>query len=342
MNPTEQVTKLIQDWTNNIPLIIIGSGASVPFNLPSMWVLGDYLKKNIAFTEPENQRQFEEFKNHFDLHNDLEKTLLDIQVNQTVLLEIVARTWELINKYDLEAYDGIITKKIDLPLATLIKYLLKSANKKLTIVTTNYDRLVEYAASIAGAFICTGFFQNFIGLFSNLIQNNNFSKALGFNGQVNIWKVHGSLDWFKADSGEDVQIPLRPNVPTGFNPSIVTPGLSKYFQTHNEPFRTIFTQSDNEIEKANGFLCIGYGFNDEHVQPKLITQIKNSKPIIVITKKLSLKTKQLIIDNNCKNYILMEEGSNPQDTKVYTSKHGEFVIANCSYWQLEQYLDLII
>lgn len=341
MNTTEQLTKLIQEWTNRIPLVIIGSGASVPFNLPSMWVLGEYLKNNISFTEAENQHQFDKFKKHFDLHNDLEKTLLEIQINNTVLLEIVSKTWELINKCDLEAYQNIIIKKYELPLARLIKYLLNSSNKKLTIVTTNYDRLVEYAASLAGAFICTGFSQNFIGLFSNSIHNNNFSKATGFNGQVNIWKVHGSLDWFRTQNDEDVQIPLRPFIPPGFTPSIVTPGLSKYFQTHTEPFRTIFTQSDNEIDNANGFLCIGYGFNDEHVQPKLITQIKNSKPIIVITKKLSPKTKQLIIENNCKNYILMEEDEDNQNTKVYTSKFGEFIIERQNLWQLDQYLNLI-
>ena len=98
----------------------------------------------------------------------------------------------------------------------------------------------------------------------------------GYKGQVNIWKVHGSLDWFETPNKENVYLPLSENIPQGHKPLIVTPGLSKYAETHKEPYRTIFTQADTEIQKANGFLCIGYGFNDEHVQPKLIQQIKRS------------------------------------------------------------------
>ena len=49
----------------------------------------------------------------------------------------------------------------------------------------------------------------------------------------------------------------------------------------------IFAQADNEIENANGFLCIGYGFNGIHVQPKLIENIKS---------KLKVKTKGELIE----------------------------------------------
>jgi hypothetical protein len=124
-------------------------------------------------------------------------------------------------------------------------------------------------------------------------------------------------------------------------PSIVTPGLSKYFETQLEPFRTILTQSDNEIENANGFLCIGYGFNDIHVQPKLITQIKNNKPIIVISKEITPKTKQAIIDNKSRAYILIEE-ANITDTRIYSSLFPTpEIIPNVSYWTLAEYIKLI-
>ena len=116
--------------------------------------------------------------------------------------------------------------------------------------------------------------------------------------------------------------------------------LSKYYETQLEPFRTIFTEADNEIEKATSFLCIGYGFNDVHVQPKLIAQIKSGKPIIVITKELTPKTKQSIIDANCKQYILIEE-VNGKDTRVYSSSFsGELIIPDVNYWSLSEYLKL--
>ncbi len=338
----EALLKLLQDWTNRIPLIILGSGASVPFNLPSMWVLGEHIKKTASFSDSKDIEQFEEFKEEFDRCGDLEKTLLSINVRPNVLNSIVRTTWELISKHDLEAYTTIINKIYDFPLADLIRYFLKASTKKVSIVTTNYDRIGEYAASIAGGLICTGFAQNYVGHFSNAMQSNNQFNLFGYPGQVNIWKVHGSLDWFKSPIGDERQLPLREKIPTDYIPSIVTPGLSKYFETHYEPYRTIFTQADNEIEFANGYLCIGYGFNDEHVQPKLINQIKVGKSIIVITKTLSAKTKQLIIDNKCKNYILIEEGSKAGTTNVYTSLLGDFVLDDTSFWQLNEYIKLII
>jgi NAD-dependent SIR2 family protein deacetylase len=337
----EEILKQLQSWTNSIPLIILGSGASVPFKLPSMWVLGEHIKNSIKFTNSEDQKQFKEFIVEFDKTGDLETTLTKLQLRQNVLAEIVNKTWELVNKADLEAYDKFIEKKDDFPLANLLKHFLNSAGKKVSIITTNYDRLAEYASSFAKAIICNGYSQNLIGHFSNSIQSNNLASLKGYKGQVNIWKVHGSLDWFKSKEDENIQLPIRQNIPQNYSPLIVTPGLSKYSETHNEPYRTIFTQADSEIEKANGFLCIGYGFNDIHVQPKLITQIKNQKPIIVITKELTPKTKQSIIDNNCQNYMLIEE-ANTTDTRIYSSKFGEQIIKDTSYWELGEYLKLII
>lgn len=331
----------LQEWTNRVPLLILGSGASVPFKLPSMWRLGEHIKNNITFDDLDDQLQFNQFKSSFDVNGDLEATLSEVKLNPKILEQIVFKTWELVNKADIEAYEKFINKTIDFPLTKLTEHLIGTAGKKLSIITTNYDRLAEYAASFAEAIICTGYAQNYIGYFSNSIHSNNLTSLKGYKGQVNIWKVHGSLDWFKTKDDEAIQLPLRHIIPNDFTPLIVTPGSTKFELTHLEPFRTIFTQADKEIEEANGFLCIGYGFNDIHVQPKLIAQIKKNKPIIVITKELTPKTKQSIIDNKCKQYILIED-ANGKDTKVYSSMLGEHIIPDVSYWALSEYLKLII
>ncbi len=337
----DALLKLIQDWTNRVPLIILGSGASVPFRLPSMWTLGEHLKSSISFTDPEDIKQFEIFKETLNKVKDLESTLLQIQLRPNVLEKIIYETWSLVNRHDIEAFEQLLEGKTQFPLAELTTHLLQSAQRKVSIVTTNYDRLAEYAASFANAFICTGFSQNFIGHFSKSIHQQDLTKLSGFKGQVNIWKVHGSLDWFKSEEESDRQLPYRTTIPINHKPLIVTPGLSKYYETQLEPFRTIFTEADNEIEKATSYLCIGYGFNDIHVQPKLLAQIKSGKPIIVITKELTPKTKQSIIDARCKQYILIEE-ANGKDTRVYYSSFsGEQIIPDVNYWSLSEYLKLI-
>src|SRR5665647_2058769 len=148
----DSLLKQIQDWTNKVPLVILGSGASVPFKLPSMWTLGEHLKKSISFPDPDDQNQFNEFIDLLDKLKDLEVALYELRIRPNVLNEIILKTWELVNKHDLEAYDQFISDKIEFPLAELTKYLVYPTDKKLTIITTNYDRLAEYAASMAGAF----------------------------------------------------------------------------------------------------------------------------------------------------------------------------------------------
>lgn len=335
----DALLKQLQDWTNKVPLIILGSGASVPFGLPSMWKLGEHLKNTLSFDNDTDNAQLETFKKSLDENGDLEKTLLGIQLNNNVLNAIIKATWNLISEDDLKAYEQFVTNGKEFPLVELMKYLLSTTNRKISVVTTNYDRIAEYSASAAEAFICTGYAQNYIGHFSDNIHTNALATIKGYSGQANIWKVHGSLDWFETIEKENVHLPLRQEIPQNFKPLIVTPGLSKYAETHNEPYRTIFAQADNEIQSANGYLCIGYGFNDVHVQPKLIQQIK-TKPIIVITKELTPKTKEAIIDGGCKNYILMEEFE-VSNTKIYSSSQGEHIIENMSYWDLAEYLKLI-
>lgn len=337
----EPLLKQIQTWTNSVPLIILGSGASVPFGLPTMWKLGEYLKAEISFNSDENQEQFNEFKKCLDETEDLEKALTETKLNNQVVSEIVKKTWSLVNATDMNAYENIINGKVEIPLNKLIKYLINTAERKLSIVTTNYDRLAEYAASLANAFVYNGYSQNLIGHFSKSIEENHLNKLRGFSGQVNILKVHGSLDWFKNKDDENIQLPLRHTIPPNYLPSIVTPGTSKYLETHNEPYRTIFSIADREVEAAKGFLCIGYGFNDIHVQPYLIKQIKDNKPIIVITKELTPQTKEATIGNGCKNYILIEE-ANENDTRIFSSSFGEYIIENESYWELNSFLKLIL
>ena len=43
-----------------------------------------------------------------------------------------------------------------------------------------------------------------------------------------------------------------------------------------DPYRTLIQKSDDIIKKANSFLVIGFGFNDDHLTPKLILKLKKA------------------------------------------------------------------
>jgi hypothetical protein len=347
-NMDEKLLKQVQDWTNQVPLIILGSGASVPYGMPSMEALGQHLSRMTFSKNEEIQKQFNEFKTALNKYKNLEIALSNINLNEELLEKIVSYTWKFINEKDIEIYKRLLQDYSSFPLINLISYLLGTTKRKLTIVTTNYDRLAEYAISIADAFIYNGFLQNFYGKFPTNIYKNDFSEIISkntslgaenFTGQVNLWKVHGSLDWFNKDDN-CYNFPISRCIPENYEPLIVTPGNTKYSRTHLEPYRSILTEADKEISNASSILCIGYGFNDEHVQQKLIRGIKNGKPIIVITKELTKQAKDAIIHDNCKNYILFEQ-ANKNDTRVYSPVFKEQIISDANYWKLEEYIELL-
>jgi hypothetical protein len=344
MNATDipdNILRKIQDWVKSVPLIVLGSGASVPFRIPGMWALGNFLKEEMHFEAPEDIEQFHEFKHALEEFQDLEISLSKLNLRESLLQQIISKTWEYISKYDLEAYESLLDQARSFPLADLVSFLVSPSQKKLTIVTTNYDRIAEIAASRAKCYICTGYAMSYLGHANDIHRARETKTLRGFNGQVNIWKVHGSLDWFKGPDGVVSHFPLRKNIPSNYFAQIVTPGLRKYNETHNEPYRTILAEADKEIERANFFLCIGYGFNDSHVQEKLISQIRGNKPIIVITKQLSPNAKKAIIENKCKNYILIEEGEKPLESRIISSICEEVVVDRPNLWQLQEFLKLI-
>ncbi|ATC37770.1 MULTISPECIES: SIR2 family protein [Elizabethkingia] len=338
---TEELLSLIQKWINNVPTIILGSGASVPYKIPGMFDLGTYIKQNCEFDEGADKTAFNAFVDKFNETEDLETSLLEIKVTINVVNTIVSKTWECINNADLDAYDKILASEYKLPLEDLLSHLIKTSDRKVSVITTNYDRIVEYASSKINAYINNTFTQNYIGKSTTSISRILPANLHGYSGIVEILKVHGSLDWFKSQEDIKYQFPLRKTIPNGFIPSIVTPGVSKYEETHMEPYRTIFSKADSVIESSKSFFCVGYGFNDSHFQPKLIDQIRNGKPIIVLARTLTDKTKQSIIDNNCRNYFLLERtGENL--TRIYSSRLEKPIIEESNIWSFDEFVNYVI
>ena len=81
----------------------------------------------------------------------------------------------------------------------------------------------------------------------------------------------------------------------------------------------------------------GYGFNDSHIQPKLISQIKSGgKPIVVITKKATDECLRLVTDTNVKKYLILED--NGSETRAIFN--NEYTNVNCSIWSLKDFMEV--
>lgn len=321
---------IMQGYLENSPLVVLGSGASMPYGLPSMSNLADCIKSNAIVKDDPNYGAF-----CASLSTDgLEKAINTVSLNEETIKAIRTTTWEEVNRCDL---DYLKTNAFSPPesLAKLFEKVIAPTPNKAVVVTTNYDRLPDYAADGIGASSVTGFEGSYIRKLE--LPNNSVTtrRVRARERIVEIWKVHGSLDWFIDAKGEISSFQLLQEIPTGFSPLIVPPGKDKYSSTHNEPYRSIISEADKAFTTAGAYLCVGYGFNDEHIQPKLLAQIANGKPIVILVRTMTDACKHHIIDAGIRKYLIFER-SDDSHTKVYGN--GWYETYDGQFWRLDEFL----
>lgn len=330
--------KQAQSYYSKAPLIVLGSGASAAFGLSGMWALGQHLIANTDLNSLSNTEHdsWGKFKKALEEGIDLEAALHNVDMSETLTSRIIDATWTLINSEDAKAFSESLQNSSMFPLSNLLNHMFKTSNNILTIITTNYDKLAEYACD-------QGKIHHYSGFTYGGFRHLSSPTEITFPRKVNIWKVHGSLDWFESPSKEVVAITGTTNIPPNYTPQIVTPGVQKYQRTHLEPYRTIINNADQAINNAEAYLCIGYGFNDEHIQPKLMAKcLRFNTPITIITRTLSESTKRLIINGKAQSYLAIERGANDDQSRVYSSLADRPFEVEKNIWSLAGYISLIM
>lgn len=330
--------KQAQDYYGKAPVIILGSGASAAHGMSGMSALATYLVNNtdisgLSAGETETWVKFcQLLKNKVDL----ESALHQVTASEELTSRIVMATWTMINSEDNDVFLKSLQDNTIFPLSRLLEHMFKSNLKIINIVTTNYDRLAEYACDQGRIHHYTGFTH---GFFRQLAPPTEITSVR----RANIWKVHGSLDWFQSPLEDTVAISNIKNIPDNYQSQIVTPGTQKYHKTHLEPFRSIINNADQAINEAGSYLCIGYGFNDEHIQPKLMMKcLRQKTPITIITYALSDSAKKLILEGKAQNYLAIERGETDDQSIVYSSLDKIPLTVERNIWSLEGYLLLIM
>lgn len=271
----------------------------------------------------------------------LEAALHEVQLNEELMGLVIEATRECCFPRELDVLDDLVRSAVEMPLARLYRHVFRSTHPRLAVVTTNYDRLAEYAADWAGFGWSTGFGCGYVGQRHAARSVTILRDGIALR-MVDIWKVHGSLDWFRAPDGRMFSLPAFTHPPEGLTPLMVTPGIDKYRRAYAEPFRTAIAGADDAIEKGAGFLCIGYGFNDEHVQPKLLDQCRREeKPIVVLAKELTPTAREFLLDGRCRHFLACEEA--PGGTRVFTGERPSGILLDgVNLWSLGPFLDAVL
>lgn len=334
----ELIAKQAQDYYNHAPVIILGSGASAAYGLSGMSALAAHLVDNVDVSgeDVEAQNSWNRFCELLSKHIDLESALHQVTLPSTITKKVVLATWELLNPQDISIFNSSLNNQDLFPLGKLLKHFLASTQTQVNIITSNYDRLAEYACEQENIHHYTGFS---FGYKRHAIPRDQIYSRR----QVNIWKVHGSLDWFSVGNDKIVCLGNSSSIAPDLHPLIVTPGIEKYRNTHREPYKSIIHESDNVLDAANAYLCIGFGFNDEHIQEKLINRCaNNSARVVVITYALSDSAKTFLFKGNVKNYLAIERGEKDESSIVYSSSIGNGIHIDSNLWSLSGFMSLLM
>lgn len=337
----ESTCKFVQDCLGLAPVIILGSGHSCAFGVPSMSGLADYLcsevPKEIVVDDNSAWEVFVEKIQHLSL----EEALHEIQLSPQLTDLIIRKTWDCIFPANTKVLEHVIQSRDYLPLSRLYRHLFNSTHQRIQLITTNYDCIAEYAADAAGYAWATGFGYGYLG---NRYGSTALTISKGCTSfrMVDVWKVHGSLNWYRAPDGATYYFPSIIRPPADYSSVIVTPGMDKYRRTHEEPFRTIIAGADSAMDGGRSFLCIGYGFNDEHIQPKLLEKCKREEKVIVVaTMKLTEAAKQVLLDGHCKRFVAFEQSGN--GTRMFTQEYRDGIeLPGTNLWSFKDLLDCVL
>jgi len=334
----DEIAKLVQSYYKEIPVIVLGCGASAAFGISGMKSLAMHLVASIDSTDrpDDEQQQWSSFTTDLSNGVDLETSLQNNRLSEELTRRVIISTWDLINPEDLGVFYESLLKSDHYPLGKLLGHMFDSTQSKLDVITTNYDRLVEYACEQEALHHYTGFTHGYRRVEVG-------PDALHAKRTVNIWKVHGSLDWFKGDNGLNVALTNVERIPEKLTPLIVTPGNDKYEKTNREPFRTIIASADMALTYAKSYLCVGYGFNDIHIQEKLVNKcVREGAGIIVISRSLSDSAQEFLFNQGVTSYVALCKGAADDKTMVYSSQHKSPVELDGDYWSLPGFLQLIM
>ena len=273
--------------------LLLGAGASYEAGFPLMTDLTKAVIDNLS--DSQVQLIIELLNEDYDGSIDLTKGIPNIEVVADRISIRAIKSGETGNGKYLDIISDIrgaivsIITSISNPnlnyhinMLQAFKRIRESVSAPLWIFTTNYDPLIELAAAEVGVPVNDGFLgagplrfldSRSLTSVSGSINGSHFEHRKGL--QINLVKLHGSIDWWSTKDGVHVpkvystvdQTRLRhPVVRT-----IIFPQKSKVYETMDFPYDQFWRVASGTLGQGCKFLTtIGYSFGDEHINRTLL------------------------------------------------------------------------
>ena len=308
-----------------------------------MWHLGEKLKQEMpSKISNENLKIWHEIAACLE-SDGLEGALLKHPANDAIESVIIKITAKYVLNEEQKAINRCISENKKLKFSYLFPHISSCTPKMVRVITTNYDRLIEFAAEYEDWGVDSMMVGRYWGRYNpdlskkllvEKVVSSGKIPRLVYRNHIKIYKPHGSLDWFMAGN-----TPMTSCIGAMEEPLIITPGVGKYKKGYGQPFDVHREQGNRAIDSASAILCIGYGFNDDHLQTHLTTKIKSGIKTLILTRGLSDNARKVVCESsNCKALIF---NKNPRGTIVVSNSEDAF-IPDVNWWDIEYFVKEVL
>lgn len=334
----DTIKKIIQDFFQEGTVTIVGSGLSLAEGIPGMRDLAKELQAKIPsmLTVADDIDIWNQINNDLMKGIGLEETLHNTKPSTCVEENIRKVTAKYIGDADNRIFMDVVRSGKVLRFSEYLKQF-NIRDRNMTVITTNYDRLIEYACESNDIMVDTLFVGKYLARYRpeqskyscciGIQQRKGKGTTLLYAPKITLLKPHGCLSWHLINDMpySAMNYPMEDSL-------IITPGLNKYREGYSVPFDTHRARANEEIDKAQQYIIIGYGFGDDHLETHLVRQLRSGKPALILTYELSTNAERLV--SECKNVTAISH-VNSLDSKV-TNAEGETILSGINLWDLHE------
>ena len=347
--------KQLRDFFKVTPHVILGTGTSCAVDVGfGMGALKDVLFAKIKgeSLDKKSARQWAKVEKALKDGADVEHSL-DFATTDKLRELILKETGASVALLDQKFASSICKREREWSAMTIINKIVSglsiSDHNALNVITTNYDLLFEYACFAYGVKCVDGFSGSVVKSEdwaaslqtvchkANVVRNRRKSAKNEFLRHVRLYKVHGSLNRFFINN-EVVEVDMWiGNAPNDVERVIIAPGSSKYEKIQMYR-RELQAKADESVEVANGFLFLGYGMNDAHIEKYIVQKIrKERKQAIFVTRDLNDRIEDFAKQNDGVWIVCGLEDPNT-GTRIYNNQLGGWLpITGKKLWEFSQF-----
>jgi uncharacterized protein YbcI len=299
-------------------LFFFGAGASVKAGVPDTFGLVNKFKETIA-SNPYELKAVEKILEILTLwkkEQGKDAPEVDVELLLETLERLETKDQDILIKFHTitdYALSGYVAKN---PLKDQLKDLIKSVgvvkasnvrylepllgfieeSKPLDVFSVNYDTAVEQ--------FCNVYKREYVDGFDLYWNRKSFERT---DVDIRLFKLHGSILWYRTDRGYYVKLPTKiekatTELITGEKAvSLILYPIRKW--DYAEPLLELLLKLKEKLEVAKFAIVVGYSFRDDHIKRIFWDAARTNKDLVMIF--ISPNSNE-IYENKLKDYEIPE------------------------------------